>query len=82
VQKLKERKIRWIIREKEKGSSSKAIAEVQHITVQRVYQIYRQYRATGKVPELKNAGRPGKELTDMEKSIIVSAYRKYRINEC
>lgn len=61
MQKLNE--IRWIIREK--GCSTKAIAEVQHITVQRVNQMYKQYRVTGEASELKNAGRPKRQLKIM-----------------
>jgi len=60
--KLDEKAIKWIIREKEKETPTKEIAEIERITRQRVNQIYRQYRETGEIPKLRKPGRPKKEL--------------------
>ena len=61
--KLDEKAIRWIIREKERGTPIKQIAEIEGITRQRVNQIYKQYKETGEIPKIKKPGRPKKELT-------------------
>jgi len=60
--KLDEKAIRWIIREKKKGTPTKVIAEIEGIST-RVNQIHREYRKTGKMSKLKKLGRPVKNLT-------------------
>ncbi|MBO8183517.1 MAG: hypothetical protein H0Z28_12135 [Archaeoglobus sp.] len=78
--KLDEKAIRWIIREKKKGTPTKLIAEIENITPRRVNQIYKQYKDTGRTPELRNPGRPRKELSDRETEAIKEAYEEYRCN--
>ena len=78
--KLDERAIRWIIREKEKGTPTKIIAEIEGITRQRVNQIYKQYRETGEIPKLRKPGRPKKVLSDEEINTIKYACKGYRCN--
>jgi len=56
MRKLNERKIRWIIREIEKGRRIKEVAEIQGITRVRVWQLYREYMSRGEIPELKRKG--------------------------
>ena len=51
--KLDEKTIKWIIREKEKGTPTITIAEIEGITRQRVNQIYKQYKDTGEIPKPK-----------------------------
>ena len=78
--KLDEKTIKWIIREKEKGTPTKEIAEIEGITPRRVNQIYRQYKETGEVPKPKKLGRPKKELSKEEIEAIKEAYEEYRCN--
>jgi putative transposase len=53
--KLTPKKIRGIIRQKEKKKSSGIIAKIQHITRRRVDQLWKQYRETGIVPIIGEA---------------------------
>ena len=62
--KLDEKTIKWIIREKEKGTPTRIIAEIEGISTRRVNQIYRQYKDTGEIPKLRKPGRPKKELSE------------------
>ncbi|AGK60127.1 hypothetical protein Asulf_00091 [Archaeoglobus sulfaticallidus PM70-1] len=78
--KLDEKAIKWIIREKEKGTSTRTIAEIENITPRRVNQIYKRYKDTGKIPEPKKLGRPRKELSEEEIKAIKEAYEEYRCN--
>ena len=77
---LDEKAIKWVIREKEKGTPTKEIAEIEGITPRRVNQIYKQYKETGEIPRLKKPGRPKKELTEEEIEVIKEAYKEYRCN--
>jgi DNA-binding CsgD family transcriptional regulator len=54
--KLTEKKIKWIIKQKENRMSSSKIARIMNITPRYVNMIYRKYRLEGKV-ELKNTER-------------------------
>lgn len=72
--KLNVKKIRWIIRWKEKGMESGDIAIAQKITPRRVNQLYAEYKRTGVMPVLKTDRRPMKELTENEKRTIEKAY--------
>jgi len=78
--KLDEKTIKWIIREKEKGTPTKEIAEIEGITPRRVNQIYKQYKDTGEVPKPKNPGRPKKELSEEEIKAIKEGYDEYKCN--
>jgi hypothetical protein len=74
--KLTKKKIRWIIRQKEKQESSGIIAKIQHITRGRVDQLWKQYRSTGVIPIVGEAmGRPKKPVTAEESTVIDEAYR-------
>jgi len=77
--KLDEKAIGWIIREKKKGTPTRIITEIEGITRQRVID-YKQYRETGRIPELRNPGRPRKELSDGEIEAIKEVYEEYRCN--
>ena len=57
--KLDEKAIGWIIREKEKGTPTKEIAEIENVTPRRVID-YKRYRETGRIPELRNPEDPEK----------------------
>jgi len=77
--KLDEKAIGWIIREKKKGTPTKEITEIENVTPRRVID-YKRYRETGRIPELRNPGRPRKELSDGETEAIKEAYEEYRCN--
>jgi putative transposase len=77
--KLTRKKIRWIIRQKEKKESSGIIAKIQHITRRRVDQLWKQYRETGVIPIIgETMGRPKKPVTTAESAVIEEAYRRFR----
>mgnify|MGYP000412654397 CR=1 FL=1 len=78
--KLDEKAIGWIIREKKKGTPTKEIAEIGRNIRKRVNQIYKRYKETGRIPELRNPGRPRKELLDREIEAIKESYEEYRCN--
>ncbi len=77
---LTKRKVRCLIRWKERGESSKDIAQDLKVTKRRVNQVWRQYKETGEVPEIGNdVGRPRKENTEREMQIILEAKDKYKL---
>ena len=77
--KLSKKKIRWIIREKEKKESSGIIAKIQHITRRQVDRLWKQYQETGIIPDIGKAmGRPKKPVTDEESGVIEKAYERFR----
>lgn len=77
--KLTKKKIRWIIRQKEKTESSGVIANIQNITRRRVDQLWKQYRETGIIPKIGVAmGRPKKPISGEESAVIDNAYRQFR----
>ncbi|MGC9308633.1 MAG: hypothetical protein ACP5FL_07650 [Thermoplasmatota archaeon] len=62
--KLDDTKIRWIIREMEKGErTEQEIGQVQDVTRQRVSQLWNQYKQTGKIPTLQRPERPTEPLS-------------------
>ena len=77
--KLNEKKIRWIIRELEKGSSMSRVANIQDISKARVSQLYREYRLTGKIPELKKVGRKAKPISREDQEIVHEMFERYHI---
>ena len=70
-----EKAIKWTIREKEKGTSTKLIAEIENVTPRRVTD-YKQYKDTGKIPRLKKPGRPRKELSEEEIKAVKDVYEE------
>ena len=75
--KLTDRKIRWIIREKEKGVlSTFDIARLQNISESRVRQLWCQYKASRTVPALGSPGRPRRAITGEQVSAVLSMYRE------
>ena len=73
--KLDEKAIKWIIREKEKGTPTKLIAEIENVTPRRVID-YKQYKDTGKIPRLKKPGRLRKELSEEEIKAVKDVYEE------
>ncbi|WP_456370758.1 IS481 family transposase [Geoglobus sp.] len=80
MRKLTNRKIKWIIKQLNKGTSVKEIAAVMRITPRRIYQIKKQYEETGWIPELKQAGRKPKPIDKETEEIVLQAYQKYRLS--
>ena len=75
MRKLNERKIRWIIREIEKGRRIKEVAEIQGITRVRVWQLYREYMSKGEIPELKKPGRKRVEISKEEREFVIEQHK-------
>jgi len=76
MKKLNKKKIRWIIREMEKGEMSVyKIAKIQKITPRHARRIYKTYLDTEEYPYPKPSGRKPKRITEEEK-YIVSEIRK------
>ncbi len=80
MRKLNQKKVKWIVREMERGTPSRLAAGVQKISQRRAQQLYRKYRDTGEIPLLKRCGRKKRELTKDERDIVLEAYKEYRVN--
>jgi putative transposase len=79
--KLNPAKIRWIIKEMEKGEIPvKHIAAIQNVTKARIYQLHNEYQETGEIPQLGTPGRPKETITKQEKHAIQQAHDKYQVN--
>jgi putative transposase len=77
--KLDDGKIRYIIRAREKGTSSKDIAYSLSVSARRVEQVYSHYRLHGEVPTLRRQGRKRRETTKQEVELILLSYKLYRV---
>jgi len=62
------------------GTPTRIIAGIEGISIRRVNQIYRQYKETGEIPELRKPGRPEKNLSKEEIKAIKDAFEEYRCN--
>ncbi|MEM0117203.1 MAG: hypothetical protein QXV32_02040 [Conexivisphaerales archaeon] len=83
--KLDNNKIRYIIKQKQKGRSSIAIADSLQISSRRVQQIYKQFMDTGIIPLLKKAGRKGIQISEVKRReekrrLVTSSFAKYMMN--
>lgn len=77
--KLDQRKIHWIIRQKQKGVTTKQIALDMKISRRRVQQIWKSYAEEGYDPILgESMGRPRKPFDEKEAKVIGEAYALYR----
>ncbi len=78
--KLTDSRIRWIIRQKEKGEmTEKKIAAVYGITTRRLRQLWTQYRSTGQMPTLSQPGRPTTPRDPGEEDLVLEAYKKHHV---
>ena len=57
MRKLNQRKIRWIIREIERGRRITEIARIQGVTRVRVWQLYREYLNKGRDTGVEEGGK-------------------------
>ncbi len=80
MRKLTNRKIKWIIRQLDEGTPVREIAAVMRVTPRRIYQLKKQYEETGKIPELKQAGRKPKLIDPDIEQIVLQAYHKYKLS--
>ena len=80
MKKLNNKKIRWIIRQKDKRTAKNVdISFPQKVTVRRINQLYAEYKKTGIIPVLKKCGAKPKPLTDEKKKIIDDARDEYKV---
>ena len=78
--KLTKKKVKYLIRWKERGKSSREIGIELHISKRRVNQVWKECRETGEIPEIgKNLGRPRKEITEEEREMVLEAKKKYKL---
>ena len=79
VMKLDQRKIHWIIRQKQKGVTTKQIAQDMKISRRRVQQIWKSYAESKQEPVIgENMGRPRKPFDEREAQVVGEGYRLYR----
>ena len=79
MRKLNQRKIRWIIREIERGRRITEIAGIQGVMRVRVWQLYREYLDKGEIPELKKAGRKRAEISREEREFVIEQHKLHRL---
>ena len=73
---LKERKLEWAFKEKEKGKKNKNLAFLCGVKIRRFQQLYAEYKMTRKIPQLNQKRRPKVHLTDEQKEIINKALKE------
>ena len=70
---LKERKLGWAFKEKEKKVNNREICLILGIKKRRFQKLYAEYKMTGKIPELNWNRRPKTYLNDEQKVLIDKA---------
>jgi putative transposase len=80
--KLNEKKVKWIIREMEKGEPVSRIASIQKVTRQWVNELYRRYRETGKIPVLGKPGRPASPPSEDVVDLVLRYHEMYGMGAC
>jgi putative transposase len=81
MRKLNQRKVRWIIREMEKGEMSVySIAKLQGITPRWVRELYKYYRETGKYPYPKRPGRPPKTISNRDRIRVLAMKKRHPLS--
>lgn len=76
---LKERKLEWAFKQKDKGTANKEIYPLLNIKKRRFQQLYAQYKMTGEIPELKWNRRPKRLLNQEEKALIDKAIEESKL---
>nr|WP_052297390.1 helix-turn-helix domain-containing protein [Methanotorris igneus] len=76
--KLNDKKIRKIIRWKEKGFETSRIAKKVGVTPRRVQQIWKEYKETGEIPKIKRRGRKPKKISKEEIDLVLKAVEEYK----
>lgn len=78
--KLKEGKLKWAFKQKEKRIKNKYLASIVGVKIRRFQQLYAQYKMTGQIPKLKKERRPKTELTEEEKLLVDKAVKESKLN--
>lgn len=82
MKKLNQKKIKWIIREVDKRDMGVwTIAQIQDITKQHAYRVYKKYKNKGE-PKLLNCGRKPKDIPEEDRKIITETFKEHPIGAC
>jgi len=76
---LKERKLEWAFKQKEKSIKNEDLAFNCGVKVRRFQQLHREYKMTGKIPQLNWNRRPKTYLTDEQKKLIDKALKESKL---
>jgi transposase InsO family protein len=77
---LKERKLAWAFKQKEKGEKNKELAFLVGVKKRRFQQLYAEYKMTGRIPELNWKRRPKIKLNSEEEMLINKALEESKMN--
>lgn len=80
--KLDERKVRWIIREMEKGTPVARVAWAQKVSRQWVNALYRKYRETGELPVPRTPGPRPATASEEEVELVLRYRGEYGLGAC
>ena len=81
MKKLNQKKVRWIVREMEKGDRSVyRIAKTMDITPRWVREIYRSHQRTGRYPYPTKPGRKPGSISDEERTIVLNTRKEHPIS--
>jgi putative transposase len=78
--KLDDAKMGYIIRARERGERSADLALHLGVSRRRVEQVYAHYRKHGEILLLRRVGRKAIPISEGECSMVLDAYRRYRVN--
>jgi putative transposase len=79
--KLTRKKLLETLRRKNEGWTTYQTRKIAGISVRRVNQVWNEYLATGKTPEIgRKVGRPPKQASEYEVKVVKEAYEKYRVS--
>lgn len=81
MRKLNKKKVRWIIREMEKGEiSAYRIAKIQKISQRYAWMLYRRYQETGEYPYPKRPGRKPRPITEQERKDVKDMKKEHPLS--
>lgn len=79
--KLNKNKIKYIVGEMKKGTTTYQISRNIKVSISRVYQIWKEYNKTGVLPVLSfQTGRPKKYLTEEQINLILKEFNETRFS--
>jgi len=76
---LTERKMRYIVRHKQRGKSNREIAFEMRVSISTVKRVWSYWLTHREYLPIRRRGRPKMELTEEEKEIIREAKAKYKL---
>ena len=69
------------LRRKNEGCTTYQARKIARVSVRRVNQVWKEYKETGKIPEVgKTNGRPSKSFEKLEIEMVKESYTKYRVS--